>query len=172
MYPKRLLTVGGVTMPLSQWAQRVGLPITTIFHRLKRGWSTERALTTPPIEAKHGAARRSGRSPEYLIWCAMIARCTNEKADNYQWYGARGIRICDAWRRDYEAFLRDVGRRPSSDHSIDRIDSDGHYEPGNVRWATPQEQADNRCIARGSDGRYAAARPPAQHANQRFPRAR
>ncbi len=59
-------------------------------------------------------------------------------------YGAKGTRVCDEWRAAYEPFLAHVGRKPTPTHSLDRIDPWGHYEPGNVRWATPTEQASNQ----------------------------
>jgi len=93
---------------------------------------------------RHGEARRAQRTAEYVCWRAIKARCGNPKSEDYELYGARGIRICDEWRNDFGAFLAHVGRRPSSKHSIDRIDNNGNYEPGNVRWATPKEQRDNQ----------------------------
>lgn len=84
-------------------------------------------------------------APEYTAWTNMITRCTNPKHNRWQHYGGRGIAICDQWRNSYEAFLADVGRRPSHAHSIDRYpDCDGNYEPGNVRWATGTEQRLNQ----------------------------
>lgn len=92
----------------------------------------------------HGDAPRAGKRTEYAIWRSMKARCANPKDRRFNDYGGRGIRVCDRWRNSYPAFLADVGRRPSSAHSIDRIDNNGHYEPGNVRWATPEQQAANK----------------------------
>jgi hypothetical protein len=74
----------------------------------------------------------------------MRTRCYNPHDVSYPNYGARGIRVCDRWRESFEQFFVDVGPRPSPDHSIDRIDNDGHYEPGNVRWATRDEQGHNQ----------------------------
>src|SRR5690349_9042316 len=77
-------------------------------------------------------------------WQAMIRRCTNPSDPSYSNYGGRGIRVCDRWRESYEAFHGDVGYPPTSEHSIDRVDNDGDYEPGNVRWATRTTQQINR----------------------------
>jgi hypothetical protein len=74
----------------------------------------------------------------------MIQRCTNPRRKKYPNYGARGITVCEYWKNSFAAFLSDVGRRPTPRHSIDRINNDGNYEPGNVRWALPVEQAHNR----------------------------
>src|SRR5262245_37464914 len=74
----------------------------------------------------------------------MIARCENQRNASFAHYGGRGIKVCSQWRQDYRDFLHDLGRKPSSAHSLDRINNDGNYEPGNVRWATAKQQANNR----------------------------
>ena len=83
-------------------------------------------------------------TPEYRAWAGIIQRCTNPKQTVYADYGGRGITVCDRWRDSFEAFFQDMGRRPSPEHSIDRRNNDGDYEPGNVRWATKEKQAQNR----------------------------
>lgn len=82
-------------------------------------------------------------TPEYRAWKHMRERCNNPNDKRYENYGGRGIRVCDRWN-DFTAFMSDLGPRPSRRHSIERIDVNGHYEPGNVKWATVKEQARNK----------------------------
>lgn len=74
----------------------------------------------------------------------MRTRCTNPNHNSYKHYGGRGIRVCDEWAQSFQSFYAHVGPKPSPDHTLDRIDNDRGYEPGNVRWATWKEQGENR----------------------------
>lgn len=99
--------------------------------------------------SKIGSARRKhghaiAETPEYSSWRSMIQRCTNPKSPKFTYWGGRGITVCDEWVSDFEAYLSHVGPRPSPKHSIDRINNNLGYEPGNVRWALPVEQSNNR----------------------------
>lgn len=114
----------------------------------------EIATTT---RATHGDTRptKGGMSREYAAYANAIDRCTNPRNKDYHHYGARGVTFCQRWRQGdgersgYECFLSDMGRKPSSRHSLDRIDVNGNYEPGNCRWATWKEQRHNRRDAKG-----------------------
>jgi hypothetical protein len=91
---------------------------------------------------KHGSAQRGKKTRAYTIWVGMNKRCYSPNEPSYPHYGGRGITICEAWRTDFSAFLRDMGEPPPG-HSIERDDVDGNYEPKNCRWATCAEQSNN-----------------------------
>lgn len=95
------------------------------------------------MRERHGLTPHGRIPPEYWAWQNMKRRCLDPKSPKFHIYGARGIAICPQWRDSFSTFLCDVGQRPTKKHSLDRIDVNGNYEPGNVRWATPQQQQRN-----------------------------
>jgi hypothetical protein len=106
---------------------------------LLRGYSKSCGCKTK--EKRYGQTKYR----EYSNWNAMMQRCYNHKSTKYYMYGAKGIVVCDRWKTSFKLFLKDMGKKPTPKHTLDRYpDMDGNYEPLNCRWATPKEQARNR----------------------------
>jgi len=114
--------------------------------------STEKCITSGALtiqrscgcsKVKHGATRHYARPSEYRAWAAMLDRCRRSANPAYPDYGGRGITVCDDWLNSFESFIAYIGAKPGPEYSIDRINNDGNYEPGNVRWATRLEQMNN-----------------------------
>lgn len=95
---------------------------------------------------RHGHAPHGARTPEYRAWQQAKERCLNPKQPRWADYGGRGITMCETFLgpSGFERFLAELGPRPGPNYSLDRINVDGNYEPGNVRWADPSQQAKNR----------------------------
>ena len=91
----------------------------------------------------HGGCMNGKIDSEYLAWNQMIQRCTNSKVRNYHRYGGRGITVCPEWRMSYKAFIDHIGKKPLPSLTLDRINNNGNYESGNVRWTTIEIQARN-----------------------------
>lgn len=110
---------------------------------VKRGHTTGCGCLTGFLNKRRKVVIHENRA-EYRTWIAIKTRCYNQKVKSYKDYGARGIKICERWNNSFDDFLSDMGKRPTRNHSIERLRNDGDYEPGNCKWATIIEQARNR----------------------------
>jgi hypothetical protein len=113
------------------------------FH-LKSGGTKSCGCLRYEANGGHGATRNKKETVEYRTWKNVIARCYNPKRKGFKYYGGRGIKVCDKWLNNYKYFLADMGLKPSSEYSIERIDVNGNYEPSNCKWATKVEQNRNK----------------------------
>lgn len=120
-----------------------GLEVITTGNNMRNGKAKScgclKIETASNLNRTHGLSK----TKTYAIWKGMIRRCENPNEQNYQYYGARGIKVCDRWRNDYKNFLADMGEKPQG-LSIDRINNSGDYEPSNCRWSDVFRQASNK----------------------------
>ena len=107
--------------------------------RVKSCGCLQRKLASKRM-TKHGECN----SDEYKAWAQMKSRCYNKNYTNFKLWGGRGIVVCDKWRASFGNFLKDMGRKPSKKHSLDRINNDKGYSLDNCRWATRVEQSRNQ----------------------------
>jgi len=117
---------------------------TCLMQGLTRSCGCLKAESNRKNATTHGHSQ-DGRASEYASWHAMKQRCTDRNDTKYDRYGGAGITVCERWLKSFECFLEDMGKKPSSEHTIDRFPNrEGNYEPGNCRWASPKEQARNK----------------------------
>lgn len=95
-----------------------------------------------------GITQRGVIVAEYTCWKTIKNRCYNKNNGYYSDYGGRGIKVCERWLHSYKNFLEDMGKKPTPNHSIDRIDVNGNYDPANCRWSTPEVQSRNKRISK------------------------
>lgn len=154
-----LVTYQGQTLNLKEWGLKLGIPPQTIQHRFRCGVRGDALFASPNRQStyKHGHSRKGGMSPTYKAWAHMKARCLNPNNKNYKDYGGRGIKVCDRWVNSFEAFLEDMGERPRG-MTLDRIEVNKGYYPGNCRWASWQTQLTNR-----RDNRFVTIKGESRH---------
>lgn len=150
---KQLVILGeryGRLTVIRRTVKKVGSPLVCICDCGKIVFTSSNKLRIGRIKScgcfSRERSRRHGLygTPEYNAWKSMKQRCLNKNNKSYKWYGARSIKIHPPWIKDFYAFFVEAGKRPSEKFSIDRIDNDGHYIPGNIRWATKKQQIENR----------------------------
>jgi hypothetical protein len=142
--PSRSQRFGALGKPKIQWFCRCdcGAERWVFSDVLRRGGSLSCGCLCREISRSRGTHYMS-KTPIYRVWRSMISRCENSNNSQFHLYGGRGVTVCRRWRESFAAFRDDMGQKPTSSHSLDRIDNNGNYEPGNVRWATAKEQAAN-----------------------------
>jgi hypothetical protein len=115
-----------------------------VSYALTAGTSSSCGCFRREFRSKESVTHGLRSVPEYNIWAGIKQRCCNPSSELFARYGARGITICDRWRESFEAFYADMGPRPTPQHTIERKNNDGNYEPGNCIWATMKVQERNR----------------------------
>ena len=111
---------------------------------IKNGTTRSCGCLAKEVSSARATTHGMSNTKEYYAWKSMIERCNRKGHEYYHKYGGRGIVVCEEWLNGFSAFLRDMGKAPTKEHSLERIDNDGNYEPSNCKWGTKQEQSQNR----------------------------
>ena len=131
-----------ITTPWDQGSRDTLLAAAALVHEgIAQGVAPAEALQAAALCSRSG--ENQSEDPRYRIWCGLRDRCNRPTSASWPNYGGKGVQVDRRWQKDFQAFARHVGPRPSPEHSIDRIDPEGHYAPGNVRWALPPQQSAN-----------------------------
>lgn len=133
-----------------------GNTATVISHSLTSGHTQSCGCMGAEARLISNKTHGQKRTQEYQVWRNMKLRCSTPSAQGYEHYGGRGIKVCTKWASSFEAFIADMGLKPSRVHSIDRIDPDGDYTPENCKWSTKSEQARNTRNALRFNGKHLA----------------
>lgn len=139
---------GGQKRPVFRFRCDCGKEVDTRIYSVRSGKTASCGCKARGRAPKHGATTGGSLSPEWRAWRDMLTRATNPNIGHAHRYTGRGITVHEGWKyggdgKGFERFFEHVGPKPTAAHSLDRIDNDGNYEPGNVRWATRQEQLAN-----------------------------
>lgn len=125
-----------------------GVVFVTCTDDVNRGKTKSCGCSRKLVNLKHGHTSKGKPSTEYRTWQSMKNRCENVNDPAFDRYGGNGITVCEEWSSSFESFLNDMGKKPTTKHSIDRIDNSNGYCKENCRWATKKEQAVNRGTSR------------------------
>lgn len=113
-------------------------------NEVRRGGITQCPECATASRVRDHSTHGMSKSDEYRIWMAIKNRCLNPNAEAYEYYGGRGIKICERWRVSFLHFMEDMGMRPTKKHTVERVNNDGNYDPKNCVWATRKEQSNNK----------------------------
>lgn len=137
----------GMIKKQAVWEVRCDCPLKTMFQTRANSLRSKNTTSCGCLRRENGCAKLKhgmSKTPLYKLYHQMIKRCEDPKDIGYKDYGGRGIKVCPEWRHDFARFLRDMGPRPTPKHSLERKNSNGNYEPGNVVWATMKQQQRNK----------------------------